>query len=256
MRRAILSIVVALGLLVGPRLHAAVNMLASNTARVSFGDIAAIAAGNDLSVAVTVTLSANSATGDFVVHQWPTAGNPPAFLIDVIDTDELRYLTHTGASAVSCYYGKKTNSLNLTNGSTYRIVARMRDFDDAGNRTLNIWVNGASQALTDTHNPGLCAITITDVSVPVEVGYNSTRSDDGLDADYSEVAIWGTYIPDWVAAAYGKGMSPAFYRTGGILYAPLTNTDGLRDVWGGILGTNSSGTSAAHPSMYYPSGGQ
>ena len=74
-----------------------------------------------------------------------------------------------------------------------------------------------------------------------------------LPGDYSEFALWGAKVPDSVAVAYGKGASPAFFRQyNGILYAPLTNTSDLRDVWGGILGTNTSGTNAAHPSVYYP----
>ena len=260
MTRALLSLVVAIALLVGPHVQAAILFNAASTSRVSFGDIAAIAGLNNLSVAVTVKVTATPVSGDFVVHQWGTTFANAAFQIDMRSTDEFRFLVHAADGGASTgYYGLETIGVNVASGSTYRIVATLSDLNNAGTRTNALWVNGSAPGAVDA-SVGMTAGTggLTNSGSPVEVGYNSTRSAVPLDGDYGEVAIWSEKIPNWVAIGYGNGMSPAMYRTNGILYAPLINinTDGLRDVWGGLLGTNTSGTAAAHPSMYRPTGGQ
>lgn len=246
MRLALTGILVcALG--VAP--SASVGLTKASTARVDYGDLSEIAAATTLTFALTVKLTASPTTGEFLIHQFGSTDASAAFLVDVVDTDEVRFLVHSGTGLN--YYGWKTQSVNLTNGSTYRIAGRWI----VSPASMVIYVNGVQQTLTQTHSSAITSIT--NVTTPFQIGYNSTRSANCLDGEYSEVALWFGYgvgpstVPDWVLISYGLGMSPAFWRTPGI-YMPLYNTSSLRDRWDGNAGTNSSGTDASHPRMYNP----
>lgn len=222
----------------------AVNLLGSSDARIDYGDLAAFDGHSAFSVAITVRLSAAPASGQRMFQQWGNTPGERSWILNADSTDELGFCIVNGASGG--FYGKITTDVNLTNGTLYRIVCKVNSAANAG----AIWVNGVSRTVTpyvasDSTQTGTS-------TTPVEIGRGIDELVDGLDADYSEVAAWSTYVPDWFCEAYGKGYSPDFYLPSRIFYAPLFNTSHLLDRQGGVAGTNSSGTDAAHPSMLYP----
>lgn len=249
MTRNLLAFLLALACITPTR--AAVTL--GSTATVSFGDISTIAGLTEMSWALTVTLTASCCGAtSFLLGQWATTNASAAFTVRTADTDELELCWGQGDGGYRC---DKTSDLNLTNGSTYRMVGTLTEFGGGGSKDIDLWVNGVSKSLTVTLTPGPICCTVADSAEQVSVGKMLNRSEDGIQGSYSDFALWSVKVPAWFAEAYGKGLSPLAYRTGGILYAPLVNvnSDGLREVWGGIASTNSSGTTATHPSMYRPS---
>jgi hypothetical protein len=115
---------------------------------------------------------------------------------------------------------------------------------------LEIWVNGVSKSLTSENLDSVTSLGNS--TTTVEVGSESDETLDAVDGNYSEFAMWNHNIPNWVKIAYGKGMSPAYYRNGGLLYSRLANTGFLRDEWGGVNPTSSGVANAAHPITFYP----
>ena len=229
----------------------AVNLLGSSDARIDFDSTAnVVPSTTQLTIALTLRLTAASVDQRRIVSQWGDHPSEQSILLQVVNTDELGFITCNGALA---YNGRQTTGLNLANGSLYRIVART-------NRALDlndIWVNGVSESVTGfigNSTFGGCGGGLASGN-RVQLGHETDEAIDGLDADYSEFAIWTEYVPDWFCEAYGKGYAPTFYRPNLILYSPLFNTSHLRDVAGGLAGTNTAGTNATHPSMLYPASG-
>ena len=192
-----------------------------------------------------------------LMGQWNagSAGDPAWVLMtdQTGDVDDLWAAVgcNNGVTFVSTF----TDGVNLTNGGTYRIVVRASTFFQSS-AALDVWVNGAKPTQAQNQTCGLAG-PITNSAQALMVGDAGDSSGAAVQGVYSDFAVWNEKVPDWVAAAYGKGMSPQFYRTAnGLLHAPLLNTSALRDVWHGLAGTNTSTTTAAHPSMYRPTGGQ
>lgn len=210
-----------------------------SSARINYGDISAFGGIAALTIAVTVRLTAAPSDGSRLFAQW--AGSQ-AFIMQVTSSDEVGFNVSNG---VSQHYGKATTALNLANGGLYRIVAKLHPGGNAG----AIWVNAASMNIgafvgSDT------TISVGNSSADVSVGNDGAVS--GQTAEYSEVAAWAEYVPDWFCEAYGRGYSPDFYLNNRIFYSMLPNTSHLRDRQGGVNGTNTSGTDASsHPSMIY-----
>lgn len=220
----------------------AVSLLGASDARVDYGDIAAIAGASALTVAVTIKFSA-APTALPMVTQWSDVGFAnAAFFLGSQVSGAVKLLTSDGSGN---YYGKETTSLTTTNGGTYRICAKVNPASNVG----AIWVNGTAETVTAF--VGSSNITLANSGSSVLVGRETASPSDGQDGEYSEVAIWAEYVPDWFCEAYGKGFAPSFYQSGLVLYAPLFNTSHLLDVKGGVTGTNTGGTDAAHPSMIY-----
>jgi hypothetical protein len=222
----------------------AITLAGSGNDRVDFGDIAAIAGATAITVAVTLKPSAiNAATNNRVIHQWASS-TFGAFLIQVVDTDELGFTVRNGSSL----YGPKTTALNLTAGNTYRIVARIGGL--GGTKTQSIWVNGSAATTTAWFSGSPASIQNSTSSV--QVGHETAETSDGVDGDYSEAAIWLESVPDWVAEAYGQGYTALVYQKNQLLYAPLENTSRTNDIVGGLTGTLTGGATADHPRIIYP----
>jgi hypothetical protein len=222
----------------------AITLAGSGNDRVDFGDIAAIAGATAITVAVTLKPSAiNAATNNRVIHQWASS-TFGAFLIQVVDTDELGFTVRNGSSL----YGPKTTALNLTAGNTYRIVARIGGL--GGTKTQSIWVNGSAATTTAWFSGSPTSIQNSTSSV--QIGHETAETSDGVDGDYSEAAIWLESVPDWVAEAYGQGYTALVYQKNQILYAPLENTSRTNDIVGGLTGTLTGGATADHPRIIYP----
>jgi hypothetical protein len=222
----------------------AITLAGSGNDRVDFGDIAAIAGATAITVAVTLKPSAiNAATNNRVIHQWASS-TFGAFLIQVVDTDEIGFTVRNGSSL----YGPKTTALNLTAGNTYRIVARIGGL--GGTKTQSIWVNGSAATTTAWFSSSPTSIQNSTSSV--QVGHETAETSDGVDGDYSEAAIWLESVPDWVAEAYGQGYTALVYQKNQLLYAPLENTSRTNDIVGGLTGTLTGGATADHPRIIYP----
>lgn len=146
--------------------------------------------------------------------------------------------------SASQIYSRKTTSLDLTAGQLYRIVVTWL----ASPKDMEYWVNGVLEPDAIGFNGSVASIRAT--SGPFKMGAPDWGA--AVGGDYSEVAIWDHVVPQWVREAYGKGMSPRFYRRGGIFYCKMVNTDYLIDEWGGMDGVNSGGANAPHPRIYYP----
>jgi hypothetical protein len=223
----------------------AINLLGASDAKVSYGDMAAIAGLTALTVSITFNAS-SIANDERICSQW--SSNPQAWLIANVDTDEIFFLVAQDAGG-TVRKGVKTTDTNFATGTLYRCVFRWRASDQA----MQIWVNGVSKTTTAFADAGGGApSSINNSTAAVTVGKDSPGDVDGWDADYSEFALHSAYMPDDYCIAYGKGYSPKFYRRNGILYAPFINTNTLRDQWGGLTGTNTAGTAAAHPRVIYP----
>jgi hypothetical protein len=222
------------------------SLLAANGSRIDFGDLAAIDGLTAITVAFTIKPTVSLANNR-LVHKWGNAANAPAFLAQVIDTDNILFVVNNGAG--TALRGDKTTDHPLAIGTLSRVVCRWR----ASDQEVNIWVNGAARTDTAVFNNTVSALGTTTASV--QVGYESAEGVNPQSGDYSEFVIWNRYLTDDEVIQYGKGFSANFMRTGGILYAPLINANSLGDLWGGVIATNpiTQGTTADHPSVYHAS---
>ena len=221
----------------------ALNLLGASNARVDFGDLSALSGLTSVTFSFTINAS-SIAHDERFFGQWGAEAINYALLCAAIGTDEIGFVVSNGSGV---YHGRQTLSANLATGTTYRVVVRWR----ASAKALEIWINGVNQTVTTWVGDGAVSAIINSAA-SLQVGHETASAADGVDGDYAEFAIHNTYMPDDYCIAYGKGYSPAFYRANGILYAPLIDTSSLGDLWGGVVGANTAGTSAAHPPTLRP----
>jgi len=172
-----------------------------------------------------------------ICGQWTGAGT---WLCQMIG-DELGFVVN-GPSPC----GVQTDSVDFADGGLYRVVMKL--YDLAGTPARKVFVNGTSVAVSIwiANNVGAIGPTGGDLRI------GDTDGNVPEAADYSEFAVWNSELPDADCAAYGKGLSPLLFSVKPTNYARLTNVSDIRDIRGGLTGTNSSGTSASHPRMIYP----
>lgn len=210
--------------------------------RVEFGDIATDGL-TALTVAVTLKVGAVPVDARNILgkaNAWPDQ----AFSITVKSTQDIGFLIVSNANAL---FGEITTGNLLVNGALSRILCT---WTNVGGQAIEIWHNGV-QASTFSW----WALNPTEVrasAAPFWIGHRGFSAANAMGGDYAEVAVWNHVVPRWFREAYGKGLSPRFYRNGGILHNEVWNTDHLRDRWGGILGVNTGGANARHPGVYYP----
>lgn len=183
--------------------------------------------------------------------KWAAGASNWSFLIQVTGTDEIGF-TLGDAATPSPLWGIRTTSAPIVNGNLLRVVCRHDGTTGVGTAAGDIWINGVEQA-DENWFGGSISSDYQDTPTTVDVGYDTGSAAQGLNGYYSEAAIWKQIVPDWVAVAYGKGMSPDFWPYDLFFYAPLWNLNHLVDHRGGAIGSES-GTpgSIAHPSVYYP----
>lgn len=212
------------------------------TARVHWGDIAAINGAASLSFCITIKPTAAPTNGYRYVGQWGTLSQ--AFLLYSSTSDHCALAVGTNGTWIRIY---RASSVAFVSGTQYRVFVRWT----AGTRTINI--NGSDSTIvtdTSTGTEGVLGNSPDDVAIGFEAGGPTAN---GIPGDRSEFAIWTEYVPDWVVAAYAAGESPDIYRNANsVLYCPLFNTSDINDRWRGVAGTNSSGTNATHPGVRYP----
>lgn len=220
------------------------SVLMTGTDSADFGNADITDNLTEFTVALTVKLTAASASDEVMLSRWSDTDGLRQIIIQVLDTDEVVCLVSDAPSGFGNLYGVKTTGLNLANGSVYRLVFRW-----SAPRTMTIYANGVSESTIGAFDLG----TIVDTGAPsgasnLEVGASESHETTGrpaLDGDYSEVAIWDHSVPDWVAEAYGRGFSPNIYRTGGLLYDRMWGTNSA-NLWGPNQPTHD-GSTADHP---------
>ncbi len=221
----------------------AVELLGAGNDRLDFGDLAAIA-GDNLSIAFTLQLP-GSVTGSRLITQWGSSNAARAVLLALQDTDEIACaFRETSGGTI---WGRKSTDSPLVANALVRVVIQIA----AATPSVIIWVNGVVAA--DTSWFAGDSRSIQNVSTAVQVGHESAEGSDGIDGDYSEIALWDEVIPDWMCRAYGAGFSPRFMRTANsILYVAAVNTSFLIDEWEGNSVSQVGAADAAHPRIFYP----
>ena len=221
----------------------AIDLTKSSTDLIDFGDIA-IDGLTAITVALTIRLNDTPLNLGSVMLK----GNPwPDQVISCqcVDSNELGFAA-IGSGGV--LYGRKTTGLNMVNGGLYRIIAWWE-----ATTSMEIWVNGAKEPDAVWYGaPGPPSLLVSDSAL--KVGHRGYAAANAFGADYGEPAIWNHRVPDWVLEGYGNGMSPRFYREGGIVHSSLRSLKGedLADQWNRNDGTNTGGTNSAHPRVFYP----
>ena len=229
----------------------AVSLLGASDARVNFGALTSgIQVKTALSAAFTIRTAATLTGSDFF-GQWGPDGVFSMVFLVYRDGNQINYAINGGAFQ---QYAFGTTDSPLATSTLLRVVCRW----DASPLTT-LYVNGVARTVADSFGTSPAETSNASLS-PFAVGYRPDGGIDGVDGEYSEVAVWNEYVPDWVCEAYGKGMSPLCYPHGGVFYAPLWNTtSGLANLWkddagSSYAGTNTAGTDAGHPFVFYPSG--
>jgi hypothetical protein len=221
----------------------AVELLGASDARVEWGAQQFPAAISALTIAITIRTSGTLA-GTWLCSQWGILASGQAFGLVRHNTNDIQ-LSIRGPEGI---WSQATDTAFLATNTTYRLVTTVTL---SGTPTMNHYVNGALQ--TDTTLSGAAVTVMQDVIHPIGIGHNAATSEDGVDGDYSEFAIWDHVVPDWVIQGYANGMSPAMYRHGGLFYAPCwsaTHAPDLWSYWGSPTATAAA--TAAHPRVYYP----
>lgn len=223
----------------------AVQLLGASDARLDFG--AALLGGGGggsytgLTVAFTIKV-ASSVVGSRFFTKW---GSSQTFLVQLLSTAEIGFvLRGTPSGAYGAY---QTTDSPVAANALLRVVCRW----NMPTTTATCWVNGSARASSLWFGGLSAGDTVLAGADHVQAGHETLEATDGINGEYSELAIWGEAVPDWVARAYGLGFSPGIYRKNGLFYCPAWNTSYLIDQWGGFNGTNSSGTTVAHPSVQY-----
>jgi hypothetical protein len=227
----------------------AVNLLGASNARVDFGDLAIDAGVTALTVSITFLASA-VADDERLASHWGAVSANLAWVLAVTDTNELAIAVSDGGGGGASLLGRKTTDLDFATGTLYRCVFRWR----ADPKAMEIWVNGVNRTVGIFAGLDGTPATLTDSSSSIQVGHETAEGLDGVDGDYSEFAIHPVYMPDHYCIAYGNGYSPRFYPRANSFYCPLWNTSNLLDIWSSAVGSNSSGTNAAHPPIIKPIG--
>jgi hypothetical protein len=209
-------------------------------------DFGTVYSANQTGLTVALTITPSSAANGRIATKWGGDGTfEQSFNLQCFDSGRVLWGIKA-SSGVSNHQQTSTGTVAI--GTLLRIVGRF-----TASTTPQLWINGSQASTTTYFSDGTPANASGGTQGEVALGFESDESINGMAGDYAEFAIWLEAVPDWMAIAYGKGLSPRGYRQNGALYCPLSNTSQLVNEWAsGSDGTNTSGTNAAHPSMYFP----
>lgn len=228
----------------------AVNLSPASDGRFDFGDLAGVGNQGALSFSIILKPTAAVVDGSRVFHDWGVSGNELVFLAALADGDELGFVVSDGSFN---FFGRKTTDLNLTNGTTYRIVITILFGSPP---VIHIYVNGVDKSLVEFIGSSNVTQSI-DSPGPgtVQVGHESRESIDGVEGDYSEFAIWQRVLSQAQADEFTlNNHYPYCCGPAGLLYLPMNDTTNLTDSWGGAPATLTDGSNATHPTMLACSG--
>jgi len=226
----------------------AVELLGAGNDRLDFGDIASVDSLTEISVAFSIKPASGGLVGNRLISKWGSTSAKEQIISQLVNTDEIGFFVTKGGTGTANGVGRQTNATNpLVAGTLIRVVFRWK----ASPKSIDIWVNGVNQSVI-TWIANATPVDLGTGSTNLQVGHETDETSDGVDGDYSEIAIWDHKIPDNVAIAYGKGFSPLIYPKGGLVYCRALNSSHLVDEWGGNTVTPTGAADAPHPAVYYP----
>lgn len=224
-----------------------VRLANASSSRVEFGDVPAIAGATAISVAITLRFNTSPSGGRGFCGQWGLALDEKSWVMQCVDTDEVGFVICTNVGSL---YGFKTTATNFASGSTYRVLCRLYDLSGSGGG--DIWINGAQASITSWFAEAVAPVR--DAYSTTFVGHEVSEGTGTENVDAGEFAMWSSKVPDGFCAKYGVGYTPAHWRYGGVLYAPMRDASPIRlvDRWGRALGANTGSLHAQHPFVIEP----
>lgn len=222
----------------------AINLASASDGRLDFGDLAGLGGQAALSCAIILTPTAALVDGRRIFHQWGASGNQLCIMCQVTDTDEVGFVVSDGSFN---FFGRKTTDLNLTNGTTYRILPTIAFGSPP---TIHIYVNGVDKSLVEFVGSANVTQSLDSVGGLLQVGHESAEVTDGVDGDYAEFAIWQRVLTQAQADEFTlNNRYPTCCGPTGLLYLPMNTTSDLTDRWGSVTATLTDGSNATHPTM-------
>jgi hypothetical protein len=246
MHRGLSSLLLALALWASPA-QAAVELLGAGNDRIDAGNVT-YDGRHALTVALTFKPDSNPGAGTNLrlASHFSGTANQQAWLVYIpTGLDEVSFAVATGAGT---YWQYRTSALNMTAGTTYRMVFRFKGDSYAASTTIKIAVNGVDQALTSVSTTGMSVFNQPGTSA-IQIGHETGETIDGEDGDYSEFALWVRYLSDAIALDIASGRNPGCYPQDGVVYLPLTTASDLTDKFSGITASQTGAADATHPSM-------
>lgn len=189
---------------------------------VNYGSFPATANLTSLSVAFTIEVSSFTGFLDYgrVIGQWSNSSTVRAYATGLHADGRVWCILSSGSS----YWGGWTDASPITKPGIYRVVIRATGMG-GGTQTLEFWVNGR---LISPNNMywGTGAISGLNATPEIlQLGYQASENTNVTPGTYSEVAIWGSYVPDGFCRSYGSGAElPYAYPNRLLFYAPLSHT--------------------------------
>lgn len=201
-------------------------------------------------ITIAFTLKPSSVgAGERLCGNWSNTASERQILIANNNTNEVGFLVE---DASINRYGRQTDSLNMTAGTTYRMVMKWRGSSDGG-PTMKIFANGVDLAISEWIG-SVSFAAFRDGSGDTKIGRLNDGSD-CIDGDYSEFAMWEEYLDDAACIAISNGFSPSFYRAGGMFYVDCLRDNSI-DRWKAATVTETGVAVATHPSVIYPARAQ
>lgn len=222
-----------------------IHLTAAADARISFGDLSVLSGLTAFTLVATLEPTSTVLDDHRVAGQWGNTTAEQGFLFTTTDTNELGLVFSTGSAN---YFGRKTSTLDLAVGNTYRIVATMLFGSPP---VITIRVNKISYSLSAfVASDNVTAMMNS--TAAVQAGHETSTGTDGVEGKYSNFGIYNRVISDGEALAYCDGASPLCMPRGLILFSEMRQTGALLDAPRGIQGVNTGGTTAIHPLTTYP----
>jgi len=218
----------------------ALELLNGGDARVEFGACSGVNGATQLTVSIWITPDSPKAGGTRLCGRWGSGGN--TWLVGTSGTgDRIEFIVSDGSNL----FGERTAASSITLGSLNRVVLRW-DYN-GGSPVMNAYINGSADSMTSLYGG-----TVTSLNTSTSetfVGHEAAESADGIDGDYSEFAVWSTYLTDTQAQNISNNYAADWYPTDGVVYVPLTNTSTLTDQFNSNDGTQTGASNATHPTV-------
>ncbi len=118
---------------------------------------------------------------------------------------------------------------------------------------MEIWTNGSLRPVVEwisSNSP----ISVRAGTAKIQYGHDTNSSTLALDGDYSEMAIWTEYVPDWFAKAYTIGFSPDWHMRNRVLYHRALDASDVFEIHGNFP-SYVGAANARHPRIIQPSNG-
>lgn len=220
----------------------AVELLGSGNDNLDFGDHAAALAGTTLSFCFTLHVTNPVAGGNRLLTQWGNSAAKQSFLVQ-----------NPGSAKIGVGFSKGTSIFGRRSASAYInadekincavsidcAVPTIRMYINGVNDAMEAWIGGSDREMHQG-------------TTNVQIGHETDEGTDGVDGDYSEIAMWDEVLSDDVLKALSLGFSPRFFQTpNSMFYVAAVTVASLVDEIGGSV-SNTGAADATHPNVYYP----